>query len=173
MLRDARVSSSLTAAGVALSTQRLRLALDLEEPMKRRAATILVLLLAACGGSQGPQGPTGPQGDPGASGATGATGATGGYTSKDDVYCNTISMPSDPTVVEVTASCNATADLPLEGSCMTPPSGPDIALLESGPGAWSTSTTAAGWFCQWGRLSTSTFVNVPGGQDTMCCIKHP
>jgi len=140
--------------------------------MERLAAAIFVLLLVACGGSQGPQGPTGPQGDPGAPGATGAIGATGGYTSKEDVYCNTIVMPDDPAVVEVTASCNAAADLPLEGGCMTPPSASDIALLSSGPGAWSTFTTAAIWSCRWIRLSSGAFVNVPGGAASICCVVH-
>ena len=153
-------------------------------------------ILLACAGNTGPQGPigqtgpTGSQGPPGSTGPQGPVGATGPqgpigpqgpagpanggfYTSRDNVYCNTVTGISAG-VYFLTARCSAIADLPLTGSCTAPDD--RIGLVsESRPDAWhgATSNDAAGWFCSFAKNGLAISVAYPGASATICCVTHP
>ena len=146
------------------------------------AAVLLVGVLAGCNdkGDQGPAGPAGSQGPAGPQGPQdiqGLTGSAGGglYTSRSSVKCNTVTMGVDPPApVGVVAHCDSDLDLPLVGSCAANSApGGTLTLLFNGPVSWDANSTGqAAWSCAWAN-SGGGQVNVPDGQATICCIKHP
>lgn len=161
----------------------------------RTGAAALALLVACSGntgpqgpigptgptGPQGPAGPTGPQGLAGANGPQGPIGpqgppgpANGGfYTSRDNVYCNTVTGLTAGRSF-LTASCSAVADLPLAGSCTAPDDTVGLAAVSS-PQGWhgATSTAPAEWFCQFAKNGVAISVDYPGASATICCVTHP
>ena len=153
--------------------------------------TLLVALTAACSssdgktgpaglqGSPGPQGETGPAGPQGPAGQTGAVGppgpANGGfYTSRDNVYCVTATMPNDAGVTGIGATCNSDRDLPLTGSCASVGGTGNLTLAGNGPVLWQGMNVGnpASWGCRWVN-SAGQSVNVPGAVATICCIRVP
>ena len=147
-----------------------------------------VLVLHACGedSKTGTQGPAGPAGAPGATGVQGLTGpagpqgpagpagaANGGlYTSRDNVYCNPVSMPNDGSL-SVSAPCLSDRDLPLAGSCESVGGTGNLTLGTNRPSGWQGMNVGnpAQWTCGW-LNSAGQDVNVPGAQANICCIKH-
>ncbi len=108
--------------------------------MKRIVPLLALLasaLLVGCEGPAGKEGPAGPGLKRGAA------------------YCNTTSGEVNAgNGWTLTATCKASADIPLEGFCYEPaglPSG--AALVLELPLRWDTTTDLAGWTCTWSWIS--------------------
>lgn len=98
----------------------------------------------------------------------GTTDGGTGYTSRQQVKCNTVTMPDDGTTTQITAACTNVDDLPLSGSCSKP--GVDEAVLGvNGPAGWEgPGGPAAWWTCGW--VAGGKYVNVHGATATICCV---
>lgn len=122
-------------------------------------ATALTL---ACG-KTGPQGPTGP------------TGPTGPSTINTRIasYCNEVLAPATATNSwTLSVSCNAIADIPVEGWCYEPASLPSGAFLANdAPLNWNDTTKIAGWTCTWGWDMGAT--TSPIAADIQICCATP
>jgi hypothetical protein len=115
-------------------------------------------------------------------GVKGDVGLTGGgiYTSRNDVYCDTVSMPNNPAVYRVTATCRTVSDLPLTGWCdlvssLLPAATKATLILEGqGPTNWQGAGGAdkADWSCSWANASNS-YVNAVGATASICCVSNP
>lgn len=155
--------------------------------MRTSALVILFVSTLACTGKTGPPGAQGPAGQNGAQGIQGSQGAKGDtglqgiqgppggglYTSRNDVYCNTVMMTANPTAFTVRAACNTDLDLPLAGSCEAPGT-IALNLTTNGPNLWAGQNVGnpAYWECGWtppGGAAT----NAPGALATICCVKRP
>lgn len=103
-----------------------------------------------------------------ARGATPDAGTTFAYSSRQQVQCNTTTMPTGATQVQ--AQCTNAEDLPLVGSCSNPgPGGADAILAVNRPLSWQgTLPGPAAWECAW--TTGANTVNVPNGQATICCV---
>ncbi len=112
------------------------------------------VLLLAC------QGPTGKDGSAGPTGPGFKRGAD---------YCNNVTAPvTGSSPYSLTATCNAAADVPVEGFCYEPsglPTGAALVLQE--PLNWDVTTPAAGWRCTWAWISGTP---APfSGSVEICC----
>lgn len=128
---------------------------------------VTVSMTLACGGERGPQGPQGPEGP-------------AGIGSRTDMYCkvNAPATPVQPGQYDVTVSCDAPADLPVEGSCDQQgfiPTG--LRLVVNHP-QWADATpspaiptTPAKWICSWQGDPGPTPPAFIVGQATICCLK--
>ena len=104
-----------------------------------------------------------------ARGATPDAGATFAYSSRQQVKCNTVTMPNDPIVTDIQATCTNADDLPLAGSCSNP--GPPLSsatLGANGPVAWEGAGAPAAWSCSW--VSGGQAVHVANATATICCV---
>ena len=102
-----------------------------------------------------------------ARGATPDAGATFAYSSRQQVKCNTVTMPA--TATEVQAQCTTSDDLPLAGSCSNP--GPDlnVTLAVNEPAGWEISSgVVPAWLCAW--VAGGQGVHVQNATATICCV---
>ncbi len=106
----------------------------------------------------GCEGPTGPQGPPGRPYSRAASYCNGVFSSADAANSWTL-----------TASCNAVADIPIEGWCLEPVGLPSGAFrADEGPINWNDPTKVAGWSCTWGWQVGATTSPIPA-QVEICC----
>lgn len=121
-------------------------------------AVLLAVATFACGkGAQGPAGPTGPQGPP-------------GPTTRLPSYCNTMAAGVGAgNGWTLSASCNAAADMPVEGWCMATQELPAGAFLSvSAPVNWDNTSLVAGWTCTWAWSNGATQLSF-NGKAEICC----
>ncbi len=106
-------------------------------------------------GCEGPAGPQGPAGRPYSRAASYCSGV---FTSADASNSWTL-----------TASCNAIADIPIEGWCFEPAGLPSGAFrADEGPVNWNDPTKLAGWSCTWGWQVGATTSPIPAKVE-ICC----
>ena len=104
-----------------------------------------------------------------ARGATTDTGSAFAYSSRQQVQCNTVTMPEELTVTDIIANCTNSEDLPLAGSCSNPGPRLDAILAVSRPLSWQGNIPGpAGWGCSW--VAGGQAVHVPNAQATICCV---
>jgi hypothetical protein len=106
-------------------------------------------------------------------GAAGAQGAQGGglYTSRDDVYCDTVSGMDVKPSPGLSAECRQITDLPLSGSCN--PGDATVEVFTNKPMAWTTQGQAvASWQCAFAVNGTPVTDHRPVSA-TICCVHHP
>ncbi len=122
-------------------------------------AALAAALTIACG-NEGPQGPTGPAGPQGAAGTDKRLAS----------YCNGVnSQATAANSWTLTASCNAAADIPVQGWCFEPAGLPSGAFLaDSAPVNWNDTTKVAGWSCTWGWQNGATTSPIPAVVE-ICC----
>ncbi len=126
--------------------------------------TFAALAAAVSLGCRGPEGPTGP---------AGAQGPAGPTTRLAD-YCNTTAIGvSAGNSWTLSASCNAAADIPVEGWCMfnqEPPVG--AYLSNSAPVNWDNTSLVAGWTCTWAWTAGSTPLPFQAKAEICCATPH-
>ncbi len=121
----------------------------------RFAAVVAAIgaLLVACAGSKGDKG------DPG------GTKRTADYCNAHDLVLTSV------TGFELTAACTVSADIPVEGWCVTTgPMPADAYLSKSQATNWDDTTKLAGWTCGY-SWTTETTTTIPA-QANICCA-HP
>jgi hypothetical protein len=123
----------------------------------RYPSALLAVALSslACQGSAGDQGPAGPRGAPYSRAAT---------------YCNGVfTSATAANAWTLTASCNAIADIPVEGWCFEPAGLPTTAFRsEDAPVNWNDPAQLAGWTCSWGWQGGATTSPIPAKVE-ICC----
>ncbi len=138
-------------------------------------AALLTMGATGCEGATGPAGPGGATGPAGADGGTGPAGG-GYYTSRTGVYCNRNAYPAGATAVAITASCNTTTDLPLQGTCDLSGAAffSALTLAVSVPTWWNGAdlTQPANWSCAW-KDSSGNAIAPQGAAAVICCITVP
>ncbi len=124
--------------------------------------TLVVAAIIGCGkeGSQGPAGPTGPQGP-------------AGPTKRLPSYCNgSLGEVNAGNSWTRSTSCNAAADIPLEGWCSEPAGVPSGAFLAvTLPVNWDNTSLVAGWSCTWAWQNGAT--QTPFAGDVQICCATP
>lgn len=142
---------------------------------------VCAIALSACEGATGAMGPAGPSGPDGGSGPAGPAGTDGGgyYSSRANVYCNTVTNTAGLAVV--TAPCNTLTDIPIGGGCSSSPTVTTVALVTSQPVAWEAAyvdQVPAYWACAWvsngaGTSTDGTPVILTGASAKICCVQVP
>lgn len=149
-----------------------------------KLALAITLALAACdrgaAGRQGPQGPQGLQGDPGPKGDPGSPGPRGdpgtpglpgppgAGLDRAKIYC--VSQTADAATLILRATCSASTDVPIAGSCETASSTAAVTLCENRPELWDgPRTDSAQWTCSW--CTSGGAVNVQGAKAWICCAR--
>lgn len=123
--------------------------------LKKIIGGVLLLTTVAC------RGPAGQDGAPGPAGPGLKRGAD---------YCNEVTGTVKPSASQLSAYCNAAADIPIEGWCYEPSGLPtDARLVQEFAVAWDTTTTPAGWTCGW-TWTDLTPISFTGAAD-ICCAK--
>jgi hypothetical protein len=123
----------------------------------------------ACTGASGSQGVQGVQG------IQGIPGLSAPYQTRADVYCDSVTAGADTNAV-LMASCRATGDLPLSGSC-DQYDRDDVVVSTAMPSGWHATGTpgaAASFWCSWSKSGLAVPLNtVPHARAHICCIAVP
>jgi hypothetical protein len=120
---------------------------------------VTAAVLAGCGGSEGPQGPPGPQGP-------------AGVPNRKAIYCRSVGDATLAGGYTLTASCDAAADFPVEGSCSSGTLPGNYYLGQSQPFAWDNNgASPAQWVCAWHAGTGDALVpTINGTSAWICCV---
>lgn len=115
------------------------------------ATAALAFVLAACDGDTGPQGPAGPPAD------------------RSRLYCRSSGAVLNSSNLTTSITCDATTDIPWEGSCEAPELPDGLYLARSEPLNWSDLSELPGWTCTWAAFNAVPNVNF-GANAIICCF---